>query len=81
MKLYKPIRLLQIARTVIGQKFRKDQVTRMITDRTSDETRRSFRKDQVIARSQIVQVTDPEYLHLKTKSLHDLISHKRTVIT
>ena len=46
---YKPIRSFhtdsssvqanQIARTVTGQNFRKDQVTRMITDRTSDETR------------------------------------------
>ena len=36
-KPYKPIRSLHFARTVTGQNFRKDPVTRMITDRTSDE--------------------------------------------
>ena len=64
MKLYKPIRSLQIDQTVTGQKFRKDEVISMITDLTSDKTRRSFRKDQVIAQSQIARVTDPEVLQL-----------------
>ena len=44
----KPIISLQIAWTVTGKKFRKYQVTCMIIDRPSDETKRSFRKDQVI---------------------------------
>ena len=52
---YKPIRSFytdsktvqanQIARTFNGKNFRKDQGTRIIINRVSDKTRRSFRKE------------------------------------